>query len=71
MLSGNQLTAMCPAFIFLRQFKLAPIFIHVSTLYNGAKPGIDQQKFLLGNRLDVKLRILGPKTCKRCLQVKS
>jgi len=71
MLSGNQLTAMCSAFIFLRQFKLAHIFIQVSTLYNGAKQGIDQIKFLLGNRFDVKLRILDPKTCKRLLQVKS
>ena len=43
--------------------------IQVCTFHDGCKQSIS--KFIIGNRFDVKLRILSPENCKQSLQVKS
>ena len=57
------------AFVFLRWFKLARIFIQVCTFHDGCKQGIDQQIFN-SKSISGKITHLQSENCKQSLRVK-
>ena len=59
-----EISRLCSAFIFLRWFKLAHIYIQVSTTHNGGEQGIVQQIF---NRKSISRKIAHPQN----IQIKS